>query len=123
MKLNKKDQVRAIYAQNHTLPRMELIELVMKELKTSENSARTHISNASKELNQSLGKQFVTRNTSKPTLKKEKAKVIILNNYATLTRKELADKLVKELELKSHNSAQTHISRIAKELGVKLQAM
>ncbi len=119
MKLNKKDQAYSLYAQNHQLPRKELIELVMKELKTSENSARTHISNAAKALNQTLGKQFVTRKTSKPTLKKEQAKVIILNNYKSLTRKQLADKLVKELELKSHNSAQTHISRIFKENGLQ----
>eukprot|EP00166_Cyanidium_caldarium_P005821 ctg_7357.g685 len=46
----------------------------MKELRTTENSARTHISNASKELNASLGKQYNTRNTAKPTLKKEQAK-------------------------------------------------
>lgn len=118
MKVTKKDLVRDLYTKNHTLPRKALIQLVMTELRTSENSARTHISNASKELNISLGKQFITRNTSKPSLKKEQAKNIILSNYASLTRKELADKLVKDLELKSINSAQTHISRIIKENGL-----
>lgn len=118
MKVNKKDLVRELYKNNHSLPRKDLIELVMKELRTTENSARTHISNASKELNPLLGKSYNTRNTAKPTLKKEQAKVIVLNNYKQMTRKELAEKLVKDLELKSLNSAQTHISRLVKELGL-----
>ncbi len=118
MKVTKKELVRELYKKNHTLPRKDLIDLVMKELRTTENSARTHISNASKELNASLGKAYNTRNTVKPSLKKEQAKVIVLNNYTQLTRKELAEKLVKDLELKSLNSAQTHISRLVKELGI-----
>lgn len=118
MKSTKKDLARELYIKNHNLPRKDLIELVMKQLKTSENSARTHISNVSKELNVSLGKQFLTRNTSKPSLKKEQAKSIVISNFAKMTRKELADKLVNELELKSLNSAQTHISRIIKENGL-----
>lgn len=118
MKVSKKDLVRELYKNNHSLPRKELITLVMKELRTTENSARTHISNASKELNPTLGKPFSTRNTVKPTLKKEKAKLLVLNNFASMTRKELAEKLVNDLELKSINSAQTHISRLVKELGL-----
>lgn len=118
MKLTKKDLARELYTKNHSLPRKELIELVMKQLNTSENSARTHISNVSKELNPTLGKKFQTRNTTKPSLKKEQAKLIVLNNYANMTRKELANKLVSDLNLKSLNSAQTHISRIVKENGL-----
>lgn len=118
MKVNKKDLVRELYKTNHAMPRKDLIELVMKELRTTENSARTHISNASKELNASLGKAYNSRNTAKPTLKREQAKVILLNNYQQMTRKELAQKLFNELDLKSINSAQTHISRLAKELGI-----
>ena len=118
MKVTKKDLARALYQQNHNMPRKQLIELVMKELNTTENSARTHISNASKELNASLGKAYSTRNTVKPTLKKEQAKLIVQTNYASMTRKQLAEKLVADLDLKSINSAQTHISRIVKELGL-----
>lgn len=118
MKVTKKDLARALYQQNHNMPRKQLIELVMKELNTTENSARTHISNASKELNASLGKAYSTRNTVKPTLKKEQAKLIVQTNYASMTRKQLAEKLVTDLDLKSINSAQTHISRIVKELGL-----
>lgn len=114
----KKDRAIELYRQNHTLPRKDLIDLFMRELKTTENSARTHINNASRELNTQLGKVYHKRNTQKPTLKKEQAKQIVISNYASMTRKELADKLVKDLELKSHNSAQTHISRIIKEAGL-----
>lgn len=118
MKVTKKDLARDLYQKNHNLPRKQLIELMMKELNTTENSARTHISNASKELNASLGKAYSTRNTVKPTLKKEQAKLIVQTNYASMTRKQLAEKLVDDLSLKSINSAQTHISRIVKELGL-----
>lgn len=118
MKMTKKELARELYKNYHTLDRKDLISLVMKELNTTENSARTHISNAAKELNPILGKTFKYRNTKKPTLKKEQAKNIILSNYAQMSRKELAEKLVKELALKSVNSAQTHISQIAKELGL-----
>lgn len=120
MKLNKKDLALALYSKNHALPRNELIELVMSELQTSENSARTHISNAAKELNASLGKQYKTRQSAKPSLKKEKAKDLVINNYTTMTRKELATKLVNELGVKSPNSAQTHISRIIKENKIQM---
>lgn len=118
MKVTKKDLARDLYQKNHNLPRKQLIELMMKELNTTENSARTHISNASKELNASLGKAYSTRNTVKPTLKKEQAKLIVQTNYASMTRKQLAEKLVDDLSFKSINSAQTHISRIVKELGL-----
>lgn len=118
MKVTKKDLARDLYQKNHNLPRKQLIELMMKELNTTENSVRTHISNASKELNASLGKAYSTRNTVKPTLKKEQAKLIVQTNYASMTRKQLAEKLVDDLSLKSINSAQTHISRIVKELGL-----
>jgi len=119
MKITKKELVRELYKKNHSLPRKDLISLVMRELNTTENSARTHISNAAKELNPVLGKAFKSRNTNKPTLKKEQAKNIIVNHIKQLSRKELAEKLVNELELKSVNSAQTHISKICKELGLK----
>lgn len=119
MKVTKKEKVLELYKNNHHLPRKDLINLVMNELNTTENSARTHISNASKVLNGSLGIAYHTRNTSKPSLKKEQAKLIVLNNYATMARKDLAEKLVKDLSLKSINSAQTHISRLYKELGLK----
>ena len=118
MKLNKKQHAVALYQANHSLPRKELIELVMKELNTTENSARTHISNASKELNATLGKSYATRNTLKASLKKERARGIIMANHASMTRKDLADKLVKEAGLKTLSSAQTHISRILKENGI-----
>ena len=115
MKLTKKDQALQIYKNHHGLPRKDLIEVMAKTLNTTENSARTHISNAAKALNSSLGKAYNARNTSKPTLKKEQAKVIVLDNHMSMSRKELADKLVDDLQLKSLNSAQTHISRIFKE--------
>lgn len=118
MKMNKKDRALELYRVNHTMPRKELIDLFMKELPTTENSARTHINNASKVLNTQLGKAYHSRNTAKPTLKKERAKQIILSNYMNMTRSDLANKILSELGLKSLSSAQTHISRIMKEAGV-----
>ncbi len=118
IKITKKERAKELYKQNHSMPRKQLIDLVMKELNTSENSARTHISNASKELNPTLGKTFASRNTLKPSLKKVRAKDIVLQNYAALTRKELAEKLMADLNLKTLNSAHTHISHIIKEHGL-----
>ncbi len=114
----KKTLALDLYKKNHSLPRKELIALFIKELNTTENSARTHINNASKTLHASLGLTYRTRNTSKPTLKKEQAKAIIVNHYANMTRMELAKKIQSELGLKSVESAQTHISRSIKELGL-----
>lgn len=117
MKATKKDLAKDLYQKNHSLPRKQLIDMFMKNLQMTENSARTHISNASRDLNATLGKTFVSRNTLKPTLKKEQAKAIVQQNYASLTRKELAAKLEAELGM-STNSAQTHISKLVKELGL-----
>ncbi|QDJ96527.1 hypothetical protein Xoosp13_341 [Xanthomonas phage Xoo-sp13] len=122
MKTNKKDLALALYAKNHDLPRPQLIELVMAELNTTENCARTHISNAAKSLSASLGKEYKTRQTNKSNLKKEKARELVLHNYVNMSRKDLAEKLVKDLGVKSPNSAQTHISRIIKENKIQLQA-
>ncbi len=117
MKVTKKDLAKDLYQKNHALPRKQLIDMFMKNLHMSENSARTHISNASKDLNGVLGKTFISRNTIKPSLKKEQAKIIVQKNFASLTRKELASKLENELGM-SMNSAQTHISKLVKELGL-----
>lgn len=117
MKQTKKELSKQLYLQVHALPRPKQIETFMRELNMTENSARTHLSNAAKELNTSLGKNFQSRNTSKPTLKKERAKAIVIDNIAKMTRKDLAEKLQAELGM-SHNSAQTHISKIAKENGL-----
>ena len=114
----KKDLAISLYRQNHNMPRKDLIDLFMRELKTTENSARTHINNAAKVLNAQLGKAYNSRNTTKPTLKKEQAKQIVISNFASMTRSELAQKLLRDLELKSLNSAQTHISRIIREAGL-----
>ena len=87
MKMTKKARAKELYQKNHTLPRKDLIDLVMKELNTTENSARTHISNASKELNPTLGKPFASRKTFNPNLKKVRAQDIVLTNYTNMTRK------------------------------------
>lgn len=118
IKMTKKELAKDIYRKNHNLPRKDLIDLVMKELNTTENSARTHISNASKELNASLGKTFASRKTLNPNLKKVRAKDIVISNYTKMTRKELAEKLMNDLNLKTLNSAHTHISHIVKENGL-----
>ena len=117
MKVTKKDQAKDLYMKNHSLPRKQLIETFMKELRMSENSARTHISNVSREMNVALGKAYIQRNTIKPTLKREQAKTLVISNYATKSRKELASLLEAELGM-STNSAQTHISKLVKELGL-----
>lgn len=114
-KVTKKELAKNLYLQNHHLERKELISLVMKELNTTENSARTHISNAAKVLNPTLGKQFMTRKSLNPSLKKVQAERIVLANYKNMTRKELANKLITELNVKTLNSANTHISSIIKE--------
>lgn len=114
----KKTLALDLYKKNYSLPRKELIQLFVKELNTTENSARTHINNSAKELNSQLGLAYKSRDTAKPSLKKERAKSIIINNFANMSRADLAQKLMNELQLKSLMSAHTHISRISKDAGL-----
>lgn len=115
MKKTKAELAKEIYSQNHNKPRNEIVSMVMRALNTTENSARTHVSNSAKALNGSLGKVYSTRNTKKDTLKREKARQIILDNYKTMTRKDIVKKLVDEAGIKTESSASIHISKIIKE--------
>ncbi len=115
MKKTKRELANEIYVKNHALPRNEIVSLVMRTLRITENSARTHVSNSAKELNASLGKAYLTRNTNKPTLKREKARQIIIDNCKTMSRKDIMKKLVEEAGIKSESSASIHISKILKE--------
>lgn len=115
MKKTKAELAKEIYLQNHTKSRNEIVSMVMRALNTTENSARTHVSNSAKELNVSLGKTYATRNTKKDSLKREKARQIVLDNYKTMTRKDIVKKLVDEAGIKTESSASIHISKIIKE--------
>jgi hypothetical protein len=109
---SKKDRARELYVKYHQLTREEIIQKFIQELDMPENSARTYVSTCAKELNGKLGKDYKTRNVNKKNLKRERAFEIYSAN-ATLSRKDIIEKLKTELNM-TYNSAATHCSLAAK---------
>ncbi len=107
-RLSKKDKAKELYVKYSSLNRDDIVQRFIEELDMPENSARTYVSTCAKELNEQLGKSYKTRNVKKDNLKRERAFRIYSDN-ATLSRKEIIEKLKTELEM-THNSAATHCS-------------
>lgn len=86
----------------------------MKELNLpSENSARTYISKSKKALASKLGVRYNSRKIDARKTKKGQA-MELFNKNPQLTRTEMIDLFVKELDM-SWNSAATHCSMCARE--------
>lgn len=116
--MTKKAKALELYRNNHNLPRKDLIQLVQNELNTTENSARTHISMAAKELNPTLGKDYVTRTTDKSMTKRVRAEMFVRDNFHSMPRKTLTEQLMKDLDIKTIQSARTHVSQAVRQLGL-----
>ena len=110
----KKDLALALYESNHHLPPDKLVRTFIQELNLpSENAARTYISMSRKALASKLHISYKTRKIDSRKTKKGQV-MDIFNRNQHLTRKEMIELFVKELEM-SHNSAATHCSQCAQE--------
>lgn len=105
---SKKDKAKELYKKYHTLNRNQIIQKFIEELDMPENSARTYVSVCAKELNETLGKEYKTRNVNRTNSKRERAYQLYADNV-TKGRKEIIEILKSTLGM-SHNSAATHCS-------------
>jgi predicted transcriptional regulator len=112
-RISKKEQAKQLYLKYHNLPREQIIQKFIEEIDIPESSARTYASICAKDLNETIGKEFKTRNVNRTNSKREKA-FQIYTTYAHLSRKEIIEKMKNELNM-THNSAATHCSLAAKE--------
>lgn len=111
-KMTKKDRALLLFEQNNNKSRKELIDLFVRELDTTEGSARTHLSWCMKELKDKYQLKYETRKIDKSGLKREKAMTIFKQN-PQLSRDEMIEKFEKDLEM-TRNSAATHCSMCSK---------
>lgn len=118
MKITKRSLALEIYRDNHQLPRKDIVRLVMRTLKVTENSAKTHVTQSAKIIDPTIGKFTRTRRCLKPEVKREVARKLILERHKDVTRKEMVQILVRETTIKSEASASIHISKIMGEEGI-----
>lgn len=110
----KKQIVKNMLLKYHNiLNRKQLLDKIVEDLLISENSARTHLSWALKDVASQIDKKYVTRNRDKDKLKKEKAFNIFVQN-PNLSRKEMINLFESKLNM-SNNSAATHCSMCVKQ--------
>lgn len=112
-KVTKKDKALLLFEQNINKNKQELISLFLRELNTTEGSARTYLSWCRKELADKHQLEYKKRNIGKSSLKREKA-INIFDNNPQLSRSEMVDKFVTELKM-TKNSAATHCSMCSKQ--------
>lgn len=113
-KRTKQERAIELYERTHYLPKEKMMSTFMNELKLpSENSARTYISLSKKALASKLRLQYKQRKTDHRKTKRGRAMDIFNRNHQ-LTRPEMIDLFIKELNM-SWNSAATHCSMCAQE--------
>ena len=113
-KKTKKERAIDLYEQSHSLPQDKLVRTFIKELNLpSENSARTYISMSKKALASKLSISYKARKIDSRKTKRGRA-MEIFNANPQLTRKEMIEMFIHELEM-SYNSAATHCSQCAQE--------
>lgn len=115
-KETKKEKALRLFEQNNTKSRKELVELFVRELNTTEGSARTHVSWCIKEFAAKKNYthlKYNKRNIKRSELKREKA-MKIFNDNPQLDRNQMIQKFVDLLEM-STNSAATHCSMCSKQ--------
>jgi hypothetical protein len=113
-KRTKREKAVELYEQNHHLPYEKVVHTFIKELNLpSENSARTYISLSKKALAVKLQLPYSSRKVDARKTKRGRAMDIFIKN-PHLTRKEMIDKFVEELNM-TWNSAATHCSMCVQE--------
>jgi hypothetical protein len=112
----KKQLAVDLYKSIHTLPKDKIIRVFVKELNLpSENSARTYISGAKKELHRIgiITVDYKPRNIDYRKTKKGKA-MMLFNSNLDMNRSQIIDLFIQELEM-TESSAATHCSMCCQE--------
>jgi hypothetical protein len=117
VKMTKKERAFELFennikSKNQKISNVDLINLFVTNLKTTEGAARTYLSYCNKKYANSYGLKYITRNINKSDLKREKA-IEIFNNNPSLSRIDMIDKFQTELNM-TRNSAATHCSYCSK---------
>ena len=113
-KRTKQERAVEIYERTHHLGKDTMVKTFITELNLpSENSARTYISLSKKALASKLLLPYKQRKTDPRTTKRGQA-IDLFNKNKHLTRKEMMDLFVEELNMTA-NSAGTHCSMCVQE--------